>query len=91
MVESDLRPVVAMSHIVLEGSRSVVEAERTSFNVCVALTLRVMFLFAEASQRRRTQIGGDVVDIQTEGNTNKVWYHYIMYQLRSDSDLPIVE
>ena len=35
--------------------------------------------------------GGDVVDIQTEGNTNKVWYHYIMYQLRSDSDLPIVE
>ena len=37
------------------------------------------------------QIGGDVVDIQTAGNTNKVWYHYIMYQLRSDSDLPIVE
>ena len=67
------------------------EVERTSFNVCVVLTLCVVSLFAEASQRRRTQIGGDVADIQTEGNTNKVWYHYIMYQLRSDSDLPIVE
>jgi len=76
---------------VLEGSRSVAEAERTSFNICVVLTLHVVSLFAEASQRRRTQIGGDVVDIQTEENTNKVWYHYIMYQLRSDSDLPIVE
>ena len=50
-----------------EGSGSVAEAERTSFNVCVALTLRVVSLFAEASQRRWTQIGGDVVDIQTEG------------------------
>ena len=78
---------LSLSHIVLEGSGGVAEAERTSFNVCVALTLRVVSLFAEASQRCRTQIGGDVVDIQT----NKVWYHYIMYQLRSDSDLPIVE
>jgi len=80
-----------VSRILPEGSGSVAEAERTSFNVCVALTLRIMFLFVEASQRRRTQIGGDVVDIQTKGNTNKVWYHYIMYQLRSDSGLPIVE
>jgi len=77
-----------LSHIVPEGSRSVAEAERTSFNV--ALTLRVVSLFAEASQRRRTQIGGDVIDIQTEGNTNKVWYHYIMYQLRSDSVLWVI-
>jgi len=74
-----------------EGSGSVAEAERTSFNICVALTLCVVSLFVEVSQRRRTQIEGDAVDIQTEGNTNKVWYHYIMYQLRSDSDLPIVE
>jgi len=74
-----------------EGSGGVAEAERTSFNVCVALTLHIVSLFVEASQRRWTQIGGDIVDIQTEGNTNKVWYHYIMYQLRSDGDLPIVE
>ena len=82
---------LSLSRIVPEGSESVAEVERTSFNVCVALTLRVVSLFAEASQRHRTQIGGDVVGIQTEGNTNKVWYHYIMHQLRSDSDLPIVE
>jgi len=74
-----------------EGSRSVAEAERTSFNVCVMLTLCIVSLFAEASQRCQTQMGGDIVDIQTEGNTKKVWYHYIMYQLRSDSDLHITE